>query len=81
MQKYGAEDYSSPVKAVTTTAATELMKNVEKYSKAEEQQARLEAIQKKYSADDIGAVTKLLSAIICWISPLAAAIIGLPAAI
>ena len=60
VQKYGAEDYSSPVKAVTTTAATELMKNVEKYSKAEEQQARLEAIQKKYSADDIGAVTKLL---------------------
>lgn len=60
-QKYGVEDYSSPVKAVTTSAATELMKNAEKYSKADEQEARLSAIKEKYSDADIGAVTQLLA--------------------
>lgn len=60
-QKYGVEDYSSPVKAVTTSAATELMKNAEKYSKADEQEARLSAIKGKYSDADIGAVTQLLA--------------------
>ena len=60
-QKYGVEDYSSPVKAVTTSAATELMKNAEKYSKADEQESRLSAIKEKYSDADIGAVTQLLA--------------------